>query len=267
MLLSKSLSVPEIKSESSGRIITGICAVFGNVDMAGDRIQPGAFTKTLRENNTSYFKHLWNHDFSSYPTARILDLKEVGRNELPREVLDKAPNATGGLLVKREYVEGVGDNAFNGIKSGAINEMSFGYDAVKHEMKSENGMEIRELKELRLYDTSDVLWGCNPATVAGGLKTFAETHNFKALLQTDADIYFDLLPEMVKVGRTISAANMEKLRGILSVLKELGLEDVAEIEEIPTEEGKSITAEAGDTTSLRKALAELELLKLNGVKL
>jgi HK97 family phage prohead protease len=260
MKLSKALSIPEIKSESNGRTITGICAVFGNVDSVGDRIQPGAFTKTLRDNSADYFKHLWNHDFSGYPTAKILDLKEIGRHELPREVLDKAPNATGALLVKREYIEGLGDNAFQGIKAGAINEMSFGFDVVKHEMKSENGAEVRELKELRLYDTSDVLWGANPATVAAGLKTFTETHDFKALLMNDAELYFDLLPEMVKVGRTISAANMEKLRGIMNVLKELGL-DAEAVETI--EEGISDTAaaEAAKGTSLRKAQAILAKLK------
>jgi HK97 family phage prohead protease len=266
MLLSKSLSIPEIKSESSGRIVTGICAVFGNVDSVGDRIQSGAFTKTLRENSLDNFKHLWNHNFGGFPTAKILELKEIGRGELPREILDRVPEATGGLLVKREYVSdngGDGDKAFAGIKAGTITQMSFGYDAVKHEMKSENGVEVRELKELKLYDTSDVLWGANSATVAAGLKTFSETHDFKALLQEDADIYFDLLPEMFKVGRTISAANMEKLRGIWNVLKELGID--AETITETTEEGNAQEAEAGKSTSLIRAQAILAKLRTQNI--
>src|SRR5690349_16790787 len=98
----KNLPFFPVKAAAQGRVRKGICAVFGNVDAWGDRIIPGAFRKTISEGRQRT-KHLWNHDFSTPPTAKIVELKEVGREELPEAVLEYAPEATGGLMVAREY--------------------------------------------------------------------------------------------------------------------------------------------------------------------
>jgi hypothetical protein len=101
----------------------------------------------------------------------VLELKEVGRDELPQAVLDFAPEATGGLVVTREYLETeMGEEVLKGIDAGAITEMSFGFDVISYELVTEGEMTVRNLKELRLYDTSDVLWGMNGATVSTGAK-------------------------------------------------------------------------------------------------
>lgn len=175
----KHVTFTNIKAEETNpRIKTGICAVFGNVDSWGDRIHAGAFKKTLSE-NLQRVRHLWNHDSHQPPIASILEIREVSREELPSKVLAKAPEATGGLLVKREYY----DNEFanwilEAIEKGDINEMSFAYEVIKSsETVEETGFEdmpkryIRELLELRLFDTSDVNWGMNSATVAVGAKS------------------------------------------------------------------------------------------------
>jgi HK97 family phage prohead protease len=167
----KNLPYFEIKADGEpGRIRVGVCAVFGNIDSYGDRILPGAFTKTIKEGKARV-KHLWNHDFSEPPTAVVLELKEVGRDELPQAVLDFAPEATGGLVVTREYLDTeMGEEVLKGIDAGAITEMSFGFDVISYELVTEGEMTVRNLKELRLYDTSDVLWGMNGATVSTGAK-------------------------------------------------------------------------------------------------
>jgi HK97 family phage prohead protease len=170
----KALPYFEIKAASTGRVQKGICAVFGNIDDGGDRIHPGAFKKTISEGRNRV-QHLWMHNFGEPPTAKILDLKELSRDELPPEVLEYAPNATGGLLVEREYLNTQrGNELLECLKAGVIKEMSFGYDVVRQEETIEEiaGVKryIRELKELTLLDTSDVNWGMNPATVAAGAK-------------------------------------------------------------------------------------------------
>lgn len=81
------------------------------------------------------------------------------------------PEATGGLLVVRDYLRTPrGDEILEGIKSGAIAEMSFGYDPLKfdfEEVETGDGkLLVRNLREGRLYDTSDVNWGMNAATTA-----------------------------------------------------------------------------------------------------
>lgn len=150
----------------------------GNVDSWGDRIHPGAFAKTISENLKSV-RHLWNHDYSQPPIASIKELRELTREELPAEVLLKAPDATGGLLVAREYYPGnaLSEWILAAIDAGDINEMSFAYDVVKSaSTEEETDMPdmpkryIRELHELKLFDTSDVNWGMNGATVAIGAK-------------------------------------------------------------------------------------------------
>ena len=167
----KNLPYFEMKADGEpGRIRVGVCAVFGNIDSYGDRILPGAFTKTIKEGKARV-KHLWNHDFSEPPTAVVLELKEVGRDELPQAVLDFAPEATGGLVVTREYLDTeMGEEVLKGIDAGAITEMSFGFDVISYELVTEGEMTVRNLKELRLYDTSDVLWGMNGAAVSTGAK-------------------------------------------------------------------------------------------------
>ena len=167
----KNLPYFEIKAEGdAGRIRKGVCAVFGNIDSFGDRILPGAFTKTIAEGKARV-KHLWNHDFSQPPIALVLELKEVGREELPADVLAFAPEATGGLVVTREYLDtDRAEEILKGLDAGAITEMSFGFDVISYELVQDGDQTVRNLKELRLYDTSDVLWGMNGATVATGAK-------------------------------------------------------------------------------------------------
>ena len=166
----KHLPFFEVKAQSIGRVRTGICCVFGHIDDWGDRVQPGAFAKTISEGRNRV-KHLWNHDFSQPPIASIKELREIGRDELPEEVFTFAPDATGGLLVSREYyTDEFSDRIFKAITAGDITEMSFGYDVIRYETATvgEGDMkrDVRELKELSLYDTSDVLWGMNNATLA-----------------------------------------------------------------------------------------------------
>jgi HK97 family phage prohead protease len=153
--------------EVDGRTVTGLAAVFGNVDSQGDRIHRGAFKKTIRE-NARHFRHLWQHDYRQPPIAKIESIEEVTKTGLPSEVLSEFPDATGGLQVKRTYLETPrGSEVLQGILSGALNEMSFMFDVVKSDFDEESEKTlIRNLRELRLWDTSDVNWGANPATVA-----------------------------------------------------------------------------------------------------
>jgi len=162
----------EVKEQSiEGRTVTGIASVFGNVDDGLDRIWKGAFKKTLAE-NSGRVRHLWQHDYMQPPTAKVVELKEIGKRELPDWIREKFPDATGGLLVKRDYLPTPrGDEILAGITSGAIAEMSIGYESVKYDyeeraLSEDVSQQVRNLREIRLFDTSDVNWGMNQATAA-----------------------------------------------------------------------------------------------------
>jgi len=162
----------EIKATShfiksiTDRTVTGIFAVHGNVDSGFDRSHPGSFSRTLQE-NAKRIRFLWQHDASQPPIARVDSMREISREELPIEILNKAPEATGGVEVTRTYLATPrGDEVLTAIKDGALNEMSYAYDAVHPSItKMPDGTQIRELNEVRLYEASDVNWGMNAATV------------------------------------------------------------------------------------------------------
>jgi HK97 family phage prohead protease len=175
----KSLDFTNIKAAAKGRERSGIAAVFGNIDAVGDRIMPGAFARTIA-GGAKRARFLWNHSYQHPPVASIKELRELTRDELPPEVLEKAPEATGGLLVRREYYKGVdlADWLLAAIDNEDINEMSFAYEIVRSSRvtepipgdETEKTRDVNELHELKLFDCSDVLWGCNAATIAAGAK-------------------------------------------------------------------------------------------------
>lgn len=231
----------------AGRVRTGVCAVFGNIDSYGDRIMPGAFRKTISEGKNRV-KHLWNHDFSSPPTAVVTELRELTREELPPEVLDYAPDATGGLLVSREYLATEdGETVLQGIDAGAITEMSFGYDVISYEMVSEGDQTVRNLKEVRLYDTSDVLWGANEATVAAGAK-----HQLP--LGILAQSLFALAAE-AKAGRRNAGSDLQLINAIHQATLELGCTDCPQVKEGFKDSG-DVPEETNDTTQQEEIVSD-----------
>lgn len=212
-------SIPtEAKTDgSASRKVAGIAAVFGNVDVYDDVILPGAFKNTIEREfkSENAVRHLWQHSFFDPPTAVVTDLKEVTREELPPAVLEKAPEATGGLFIEREYLEDPeSDRIFRAVQKGALNQMSFGFDAIKKIEKTSvdqaTGIEktIRFLEEVKLYDTSDVLWGANSATVATDAK------DLNGLLQK---LFISL-----KAGARNRATDLKTINQIHALTIELG---------------------------------------------
>jgi HK97 family phage prohead protease len=164
---------PEYKSfvtvtkEIDDRTVTGLTATMGNIDAYNDIIFKGAFKKTIAE-QAGRIRHLWQHDSYMPPIAAIKQIREVGKGEIPQAIKDKYPDAKGALEVTREYLNTPrADEVFEGIRTGAISEMSIGYSPVKWDYdENEDGVVIRNLREVRLWDTSDVNWGANAATAA-----------------------------------------------------------------------------------------------------
>lgn len=268
----KSISFTNLKAESDGRKRAGIAAVFGNVDSAGDRIHAGAFLKTIQE-NLSRVKFLWNHNAwgQAITTAKIISLEEVSRDSLPEEVRQKAPEATGGLKVVREYYDDdESKKILARIDAGDIDEMSFAYDVVKYEITQEDtGLDdmpkrrIRELKELKLFDVSDVLWGCNSATVASGAKN-GEILPLGLIYSNLA-----LIHEQVKAGRRNSDSDQKLVDLIHQTAVDLGAACSEEEPKSKTEEteNKEEKAEAVSDTSLDSLGLRLRALEIENLTL
>ena len=252
----KTLPFANVKADTAARTVTGIAAVFGNIDSQSDRINPGAFQNTIvNEFQTNRrIRHLWNHSFSQPPTASIKSIREIGRDELPAAVREKSPDASGGLEVVREYFKTEYSSwILAGIESGDITEMSFGFEPVRWEISKEKlsdepeapEIEVRELKELRLYDTSDVLWGANSATVAAAKSIPA------GLLRPIEAILSDIALH-VKAGRRNANNDEQLINAIHSASVGLGATECKGI----------FTAEDDETDAAKFAAGFLEMLDL-----
>lgn len=234
-----------------GRTVTGIFAVHGNVDSGFDRSHPGSFAKTIAE-GSQRFRHLWQHDMSAPPTAKVEAVREIGRDELPDAVLNAAPDATGGVEVTRKYLETPrGDEILIGLKEGAINEMSYAYDPLQFDFEDVAGEKVRNLRQVRLYETSDVNWGMNPATTA------AKSHDM--LLAR-----FAALLDGLKAGARHSAADMALLNQIVDNAISLGANNaklITEEDQAKTER-PTATPASDELISLRNQLQRIQLATL-----
>lgn len=224
----------EIKATShfiksiSDRTVTGIFAVHGNVDSGGDRSWPGAFNKTISD-NASRFRFLWQHDASAPPIAKVDSVTEISRDQLPADVLAKAPDATGGVEITRTYLKTArADEVLTGIQAGALNEMSYAYDAVRFDFTTEAEKQVRNLYEVRLYEASDVNWGMNAATVGAKCDDIMIAR-FAAYLAE------------FKAGARHSAADMALLNQIVTNALQLGA-DNAKLIDSPDKAAESAAA-------------------------
>lgn len=250
----KAFSAVNYKANGDGaRVRTGIAAVFGNVDSVGDITHAGSFQKTLGEGRKR-FKHLWNHDSSRPPIASIIEIKEIGKSQLPAEILNYAPEATGGLWVKREYYDIPEANwVMAAIDAGDVTEMSFAYDVIKADDSEVEGKTVRNLRELALYDTSDVNYGANPATLAAGAKNLFRMQPLGAIIQ-----HLQILEADAKAGRRNNGTDQVLIDHLHDIATNLGCNNCK-----PPESPKSDEAAAAFSTALIANQLKLNDLRLS----
>lgn len=139
----------ELKSLDEHGVFEGYAAVFGNEDLGGDIIEPGAFTKTLQENTR--LPILWQHE-PKEPIGVTLEAYEDGRGLRVRGQLN--------LETTR------GREAYALLKQGALKGLSIGYDAIKEVWEGSK----RRLKEIRLWEWSLVTFPMNPLAKVTSVK-------------------------------------------------------------------------------------------------
>ena len=184
-----------IKADEEQGIVDAVFAVMGNIDLGLDVIHPGAFTKTFMEQGRKV-KVLDQHrtDSTEAVIGKPLELREIGVDELPATLKAEYPQATGGAFARVQMLMDtyLGREVFIRLRDQALNEWSFGYDAldVDYETVTLNGKqeEIRNLRTLKLYEISPVIWGMNPATTTTGAKAKQEEEKPYDIFQ-DGDEY------------------------------------------------------------------------------
>lgn len=223
--------LPQFTKSVEDRTVTGIFAVHGHIDDGNDRSWPGSFSNTSI-NGRNRARFLWMHDSTQPPIAVIKSFRELSRAELPDSVLGYAPEASGGVEVVRSYLDTPrGNEVLTGIKEGAIEEMSYAYDVTRSDFEEVDGLQVRNIREVKLYDVSDVTWGLNPATVAVKSKVIASfplIDHFEAVLEAAQELRArcdDIITtrtaqraHQVRSGRVFSAANVSSMVEIKDAL-------------------------------------------------
>ncbi len=180
----RTLPLKELRLSTSEEqnFIEGHAAVFdswsetlGGIFPFKEKVIPGAFVESLENDD---IRALFNHD-ANYVLGRnksgTLTLKE---DEYGLMVRINPPDTQWARDLRTS------------IERGDINQMSFGFSVEEDEWRFDNGIDVRELRKVKLFDVSPVTFPAYSATDVGvrGLESYAE-HRAKQdeIAKADAD--------------------------------------------------------------------------------
>ena len=139
----------QIKSLNEQGQFSGLASVYGNVDLGGDVVVPGAFQKTLADRGGEV-PILFAHDTR----------QPVG--------LGKLKDTASGLLIEGQLILDVpkAREAYSLLKARVLKGLSIGYDTVKSDIKAG----VRYLRELKLFEISLVTVPMNEQALVTSVK-------------------------------------------------------------------------------------------------
>ncbi len=140
----------EIKSIGEDGTFVGLASTYGNTDLGGDVVLPGAFTKTLAEKRGQVPLLMAHNQSAPIGLATLTDSPQ-------------------GLMVRGELVldaDGA-KSAYALLKKGVIRGLSIGYDTVKSVMAGG----VRQLSELKLWEISLTPFPMNEMATVSSVKS------------------------------------------------------------------------------------------------
>lgn len=227
-----------------------LVSVFGTTDSVGDKVMPGAFSKTLAD---------W--DERGKPIPVIFTHSHGNAFDYIGEVTE-AKETDDGLWVKGKLdVEPEAENSnarqvYRLLKGGRIDNWSFAYDVLdaRPAAKSDDDDEadVTELHELKLYEVGPTLIGAHQDTRTLSVKHRTELLSPEQMAQ---------LKYHLKSGRTLSKANEDAIRSAVGLLTDV----LASIDgEAPQESAQPATPAKDETPSGKsqepKSLSPVDLL-------
>jgi len=153
------------------RFIEGHAAVFdswsetlGGIFPFKEKVRKGAFSQTIEKDD---IRALFNHD-PNYVLGRnkagTLELKEDERGLYVR-IIPPDTQAARDLITS--------------IERGDINQMSFGFMVEEEKWDTVDGVDVRELRRVRLFDVSPVTFPAYPSTDVG-VRAMESYENYRA---------------------------------------------------------------------------------------
>lgn len=207
----RSRGIVELKTLSDGAPgrFEAIVAVFNNIDSYGDRILPGAFTRTLAERGFPAI--VWSHMWFEPPIGASLEAEEI----------DKGLRVVGQLFTddnaRAREVYAAMKNV-GGDDRPPLREFSFAFYVIESRFVEEpidpanpdaGTREVRELIDLELIEAGPTLVGANSATelldVATGIANGRKSRRRDS--GPIADAVAELATVDLKAGAVLSATN------------------------------------------------------------
>lgn len=144
----------DTKALSEDGEFEGYAVTFGNVDNGDDVVVSGAFRESLVRRPASRIKMLWQHDMTR-----------------PIGVWSEMREDDNGLRCKGRILKGTKDgaDAYEFIKSGAIDGLSIGYRTKVEEYDRERG--VRMIKAVDLFEVSIVTMPMNELATIDSVKS------------------------------------------------------------------------------------------------
>ncbi len=145
-----------------GDEIEGLFVIYGVVNGNGYRYHHGVFKHIgwLR-----YVHFYQNHDRTYGTLARIKAIWEIDRTDLPSSIRRIYPEAEGGAVVVREYLDTENGQAARAwLKAQRVKGMSFCHNSVKSGTSIDpDGRAVKDVYEAVLHEVSDITDESEPA--------------------------------------------------------------------------------------------------------
>lgn len=195
----KYFKVDQLKVDTASRKVSGYFAVFGNVDLAGDLIIKGAFTKSIQERgpgttNGNKIAFLYQHTMSQ-----------------PLGLITKLIEDDFGLYFEAIITDELTNPLFNTVlaqlKDGTLDQFSIGYNYVWDKIEYDADKEAFICLELYLAEGSVVTLSCNPLAQFEGMKA-----------QDQEDLRIKLREDLETELKALSHPRQFKLRQLFSDL-------------------------------------------------
>ena len=164
-MLLKGIDMGFEDADTKKGVVSGYFALFGNKDLDGDIIEPGAFTKTIQErgpNGKKLIKYLLDH-VRTKAVARIDELFE---------------DQKGLRYTAKIGSHSLGQDFLKMVESGIINQHSFGFSVPKDKSYFDQSRKANIIKEVMMFEGSAIQFlGANPETTFIDLKSMEDALN------------------------------------------------------------------------------------------
>jgi len=159
----------DIKAIGEDGEFSGYASTFGNKDRGGDRVLAGAFRKTL-ERGAPAIKMLRDHDHQKI-IGEWIEAREDSKGLFVRgRIFKEIPLGAETLFLMRK---------------GQLNSLSIGYRTIDAEYHHQE--DVRDLKELDLWEISVVIFPMNEAATIDQVKNDLQAKDIERILR-DASV-------------------------------------------------------------------------------